>query len=132
MFGRAMPWLEDQAELFAWTAFSPPNLTLFARPDMFHAIFSYPLAPDRTRVTALTLYPAEWLEEPAFEEKAKVNAEFFKMVLEEDNDMLRSLQNGVGSRHFDPGPTVKPEEGVHQLLNRYLDRMFGEGSTKAL
>ena len=83
-------------------------------------------------VTSMTTYPSDWFEEPAFEEKAKINADFLEMVLEEDNDMLRSLQNGVGSRHFRPGPTVAPEKGIHQMLNQYLDRMFGEGSTRAV
>ena len=130
LFGKAMPWLEGAPELFAWTAFSPPNLTQFARPDTLQNLIAYPLAPDRTLVTVMTQYPAEWFDEPGFSERVQINEDFLKLILAEDNGMLRSLQNGVGSRHFRPGPTMGPEKGIHHLLNNYLDRMFGEGSTQ--
>ena len=39
--------------------------------------------------------------------------------------MLESLQNGVKSRGFVPGPTVKLERAIHHLLNFYLDALFG-------
>jgi hypothetical protein len=51
--------------------------------------------------------------------------DFIRLVADEDKEMLRSLQNGVGSRNFRPGPTMGLEKAIHHLLNSYLDRMFG-------
>ena len=50
---------------------------------------------------------------------------FIRLVAGEDTEMMLSLQNGVGSRHFRPGPTMGLEKAIHHLLNSYLDRMFG-------
>ena len=44
--------------------------------------------------------------------------------------MMRSLQNGVRSRGFEPGPTMKLEKAIHHLLNYYLNRMFGQDSER--
>ena len=51
------------------------------------------------------------------------------LVAEEDREMMLSLQNGVGSRAFRPGPTMKLERAIHHRLNSYLNRMFGEEAT---
>ena len=40
--------------------------------------------------------------------------------------MLESLQNGVGSRAFRPGPTARLERAIHHLINYYLDKLLGE------
>ena len=38
--------------------------------------------------------------------------------------MLESLQNGVASRAFVPGPMANLERAIHHLLNYYLDRLL--------
>ncbi len=129
LFGKAMPWLEHKPKHFAFTVFIRPTFNLFARPDLLQPWFCHPVSPDRTRITILTQYPKEWFEQPAFEEKNRLIADFIRLVADEDREMLLSLQNGVGSRAFRPGPTVKLERAIHHLLNTYLDRMFGEDTT---
>lgn len=129
LFGKPMPWLENKPERFAFTVYLPPTFNLFARPDMLQPWFAHPIGPDKTRITILTQYPAEWFDQPAFSEKNQVVADFIRVVAEEDIEMLHSLQNGVASRHYQPGPTVKLEKAIHHHLNRYLDKMFGEEST---
>ncbi|MGE4617886.1 MAG: SRPBCC family protein, partial [Gammaproteobacteria bacterium] len=125
MFGKAMPRLKDKHERFAFTVFIRPTFNMFARPDMLQSWFCHPITPERTRVTVLTQYPEEWFEQPAFEQKNQVIKDFIRLVANEDKEMMTSLQNGVGSRNFKPGPTLGLEKAIHHLLNNYLDRMFG-------
>ena len=124
LFGKPMPWLKHKHERFAFTISIPPTFTMFARPDMLQPWFWHPIGHDKTRITILTQFPDEWFEQPAFEQKRQVIADFIRLVADEDKGMMRSLQNGVGSRNFDPGPTMGLEKLIHHQLNTYLDRMF--------
>ena len=54
------------------------------------------------------------------------NADFIRLVATEDEAMLESLQTGVNSRGFAPGPTVNLERAIHHLLNYYLDILLAE------
>jgi phenylpropionate dioxygenase-like ring-hydroxylating dioxygenase large terminal subunit len=124
LFG-PMPWLADKSQHFAYTLFIRPTFNLFGRQDMIQPWVTYPLAPDRTRVTIWTQIPEEHFGAPAFEEKRKILSDFIRLVAGEDGAMLKSLQNGVRSRHFVPGPTIGLEKAIHHLLNYYVDRMLG-------
>ena len=124
-----MPWLKDKPEFFAFTVYVRPTFNMFARPDMLQPWFAHPIDVKRTRITILTQYPLDHFDIPAFEEKNEIVRKFIRFVAEEDLEMLRSLQNGVGSRGYRPGPTVNLEKAIHHMLNYYLNRMFGEGSS---
>lgn len=120
-----MEWLKEKPEYFAFTFFFRPGFNMFARPDMLQPWITHPISPNKTRVTIYTQYPEGHFSMPAFAQKHDLVKEFIRLVANEDLAMLRSLQNGVGSRAFVPGPTVKLEKAIHHMLNRYLDRMFG-------
>lgn len=124
-----MPWLEGKADKFAFTIFLHPTFNMFARPDMLQPWFAHPVSPTKTRITILTQYPESHFAMPAFAQKHEMVRDFIRLVANEDLEMLRSLQNGVSSRAFRPGPTVKLEKAIHHMLNRYLDRMFGPDAT---
>ncbi len=110
LFGKAMPWLEHKNKHFAFTVFIRPTFNMFARPDMLQPWFCHPISPTKTRITILTQYPEAWFEQPAFAEKNQRIADFIRLVAEEDREMMLSLQNGVGSRAYRPGPTMKPKK----------------------
>ncbi len=124
-----MPWLEGKADKFAFTVLIRPSFNMFARPDMLQPWFAHPISANKTRITILTQYPESHFQLPAFEAKNEIVKEFIRLVAGEDLAMLRSLQNGVSSRAFQPGPTVRLEKAIHHFLNRYLDRMFGPEAT---
>lgn len=125
LFG-TMPWLkEKRGEHFACTLFIAPNFNLFGRHDLIQPWVSFPLGPERTQVTIYTQFPKDHFALPAFKERNGVYKDFIRLVASEDGAMLRSLQNGVRSRAFAPGPMVALEEAIHHHLNHYLDRMFG-------
>ena len=124
-----MPWLEDKPKNWAYTAHVGDLMTFFARPDVFHTWVCYPLDVDLTRLTVWIKFPKASFDLPAFWERVKVYSDFHRIVASEDSDMMCSLQNGVGTRSFEPGPMVRLEEAIHHNVNHYLDRMYGEGAT---
>ncbi len=142
LFG-PMPWMDDSCapwmkgkgvghnhQYFACTVFVRPTMNIFGRHDMIQPWTYFPMAPDKTAVTIYTQFPKQNFEMPGFKEKTGVVKDFIRMVAEEDRAMLDSLQNGVRSRNFRPGPTVALEEAIHHTLNYYLDRVFGEDAAR--
>ena len=125
LFG-TMPWLRGKvSDRFACTVWVRPSMNIFGRHDLIQPIVTTPIDVNHTQVTVYTQLPKAYFDEPAFDEKNKIYADFIRQVLSEDNAMLESLQNGVKSRSFVPGPTVKLERAIHHCLNYYLDRLFG-------
>jgi Rieske 2Fe-2S family protein len=126
LFG-TMPWLRGKVtDKFACTAHIRPTMNLFGRHDLIQPLITTPIDVDRTQVTVYTQLPEEYFAEPAFAEKVKIYADFIRLVLGEDSALLESLQNGVMSRHFKPGPTVGLERAIHHFLNYFLDKLIGD------
>lgn len=126
LFG-PMPWLEGKVtDKFACTTWVRPTMNIFGRHDLIQPWVALPLGVNRTQVTIYTQLPHEFFDLPGFEEKNQIYADFIRLVATEDESMLESLQTGVGSRGFVPGPTVKLERAIHHLLNYYLDRLLEE------
>jgi phenylpropionate dioxygenase-like ring-hydroxylating dioxygenase large terminal subunit len=117
--------------LYAFTIFVRPCMNIFARYDLVQPITYFPLGPDKTEVSVYTLFPAVHFARPDFEANAQIYRDFIRVVIEEDRAMLDSLQRGLKSRRFVPGPTVALEMPIHHMLNRYLDRMFGGASKRS-
>lgn len=75
-------------------------------------------------MTIYTQLPEAFFDAPGFAEKNKIYAAFIRLVATEDEAMLESLQTGVSSRGYAPGPTVQMERAIHHLLNDYLDTLL--------
>ena len=125
-FGR-MPALADREDNFALSAHLGPNLQVIARSDNVHPLVMWPVAPDATRMIVYNLFPKEWAREPDFLERAQVYHDYLHLSLDEDREMVASLQNGIGSSRFVPGRMSFLEKGIHHVLNAYLDRIFEGG-----
>ena len=117
LFGQ-MRWLADKPMSFAYTGFLSPNFHIFGRVDESHPMVIWPLSPSKTQIVVYHVFPAE------FKEKAKVYHDFLVAVLEEDREMVDSMQRGMASRMFDPGPLSRMEVNLHSLINYNLDRIF--------
>ena len=129
LFG-TMPWLRGKVEeLFACTTWIRPTMNIFGRHDLIQPWVAHPIDEKTTRVTIYTQLPEEYFDTPGFDEKNKIYCDFIEQVATEDLAMLESLQNGVGSRAFEPGPTVKLERAIHHLQNYYLDRLMQNDDT---
>lgn len=125
LFGR-MPWLDEHPDGLSLTGHLAPNMTLFAHIDDVHPIITWPIAPDRSRIIIYVLMPEEFFGLPNFREKVEDYAATNKQILEEDRDMIESLQRAMGSKRFNPGPMSHLENGVHHVINSNLQRIFGQ------
>ena len=122
LFGK-MPWLDDKPDNFACSGRLSPNMQLIARCDNVHPFLMWPLGPDRCRVVNYTLFPKEHFDLPGFEEKIEVYRDYLIEVVEEDRQMVASLQQNMKSRRLRPGPMSKLELGIHHVINDVLDRV---------
>lgn len=122
IFGRA-PWFEDKPDDFSTTGLLPPNFTFFARVDTVHPYATWPLSPTRSQLIVYTLLPERFFDEPDFDERVEGYRENQKQVLNEDRQMLESVQNGLASRNFTPGRMSEIEKGVNHIIKNYLDRI---------
>lgn len=124
LFGN-MPWLADKPPTFACLGHLAPNLQLFGRCDAVITDVIWPIASDKTRLLLHILFPKERFAEPDFEEKRKVYHDFQVQVIEEDRELVNSLQNGARSRKFVPGRLSHLEHGIYNVVNYQLDRISG-------
>lgn len=124
LFGKA-PWLEDEDNTFACTAFYPPNMTLFGRIDMVKIITAWPVGPDRCEVSIYMMFPEEFHAHADFEHKVATYRTYQAAIYEEDRSMIESMQLAMALPNYEPGRLSVMEKPIHHFLGRYVDRMFG-------
>jgi phenylpropionate dioxygenase-like ring-hydroxylating dioxygenase large terminal subunit len=110
---------EELAAFRCYTIF-PSTVILLWRGSCNWLSF-LPIAPDRTRLLAGMMFPAEVATEPQWEEARAQVATRFDEINGEDREMLSRLQAVTRARLGRPGPLVR-QEGVLVELYRYLDR----------
>ena len=90
-----------------------PNLLLSLHPDYVMTHRMLPLAPDRTWVECSWYFvpPA-----PGEELDATYAVEFWDLTNRQDWAACESVQRGLASPHFRPGPLAPSEDAVHQFV----------------
>jgi len=95
-----------------------PNLLVSAHPDYVMTHRLEPLAPDRTRIVCDWYFP-DGVADPAYA------VEFWDITNREDWAACESVQRGVSSPHYRPGPLASGEDAVYQwvtlIARAYLD-----------
>ncbi len=90
-----------------------PNLLVSAHPDYVMAHRMVPLAPDRTWVEC------SWFVVPGSDgsaPKVRGAVEFWDITNKQDWAACESVQRGLGSPHFSPGPFAPKEDAVADLV----------------
>ncbi len=90
-----------------------PNLLVSAHPDYVMAHRLVPLAPDRTWVEC-SWYFADCGDAPAVDPTYAV--EFWDLTNKQDWKACESVQRGLASPHFRPGPFGPDEDAVHMFV----------------
>jgi Rieske 2Fe-2S family protein len=100
-----------------------PNLLLSAHPDYVMAHRLVPLAPDRTWIEC------SWLARPGADGTVTAAAavEFWDITNRQDWGACESVQRGLASPHFRPGPFAPNEDAVNQLVAA-LEAAYRTGS----
>jgi Rieske 2Fe-2S family protein len=104
--GRPIPTAPQQTVLYAGMF---PNLLISGHPDYVMAHRMVPLAPDRTWVECTWLFPGEDID-PSYA------VDFWDITNREDWGACESVQRGLASPHFKPGPFAPSEDAVHQWV----------------
>ncbi len=118
-----MPWIADRPEEFSINTFLPPNVHLFGRIDNVHPFSIWPTSHETCRMICYHLFPTQCFEQPNFAEQARSYGAWVETTLEEDRQMIASLQNSMSSPRFSPGRMSSLETLVHHVINGYLERI---------
>jgi glycine betaine catabolism A len=95
-----------------------PNLLISTHPDYVMTHRLTPLAPDRTSVECCWLFP-EAAGDPAYA------VEFWDITNREDWTACESVQRGMASPHYRPGPLAAGEDAVYQWITM-VARLYGD------
>jgi Rieske 2Fe-2S family protein len=126
-----MPWLEDRPHSFACTGYRAPNLTFFGRIDCIRPMIAWPVDEASTQVIIYHLFPETFFDRPDFEETLKIYRDYQILVLEEDRLMIESMQKAMSSPAYEPGRMSTLEKPLHNFINGYLDRLYGDAQSEA-
>lgn len=102
------------------------NLLVSLHPDyvMIHRLV--PLAPDRTFVECQWLFPAAAFDRPGFSPSYAVD--FWDITNRQDWTACESVQRGVASRGYRPGPLSSYHEVGVRLFTMWLAQAYTSGS----
>lgn len=120
LFG-PIPWLPEALHSGGYSSHIPPNCAFFPRFDYISFTTAWPIAVDRCVGWSYMLFPEEHFAQPDFSEKAQQYAAFYKAFLDEDIEMIASLQKGLKSRFYGKGPMSPFEAGVAQTIKHNIE-----------
>jgi Rieske 2Fe-2S family protein len=100
-----------------------PNLLISLHPDYVMTHVLTPLTPERTRIRCSWAFPAEVAGRPGFDPAYAVD--FWDITNRQDWAACESVQRGMASPGYRPGPLAPAEDGVYdfvaQMARSYLD-----------
>lgn len=107
-----------------------PNLLVSLHPDYVMVHRLVPLDADRTFVECQWLFPAAAFERPGFNPAYAVD--FWDITNQQDWTACESVQRGVASRGYRPGPLSSYHEIGVRLFTRWLAHAYttGEAPTR--
>lgn len=117
-----MPWLEDR-KVFSAKGVIFPNINFWSGADSLRMWHLWPEGAGKTRAICYILVPESSLSVPEFKAKMEKYSAYVKQVAVEDRAALESLQRGVGSPRYKPGPLMTLEEQLQHLLKFYVEAM---------
>ncbi len=91
-----------------------PNLLLSLHPDYVLTHRLQPLEPGLTRVSCEWLFPPEAVGGDGFDPAYAVD--FWDRTNRQDWAACESVQRGIASPHFRPGPLASKEDAVHRFV----------------
>jgi glycine betaine catabolism A len=101
-----------------------PNLLLSLHPDYLMIHLVEPLGPDLSHVVCTWYFPPEAAERPGFDPSYAV--EFWDRTNRQDWAACESVQRGMASPHFRPGPLAPAEDAVYHVVTMIARAYLGE------
>jgi phenylpropionate dioxygenase-like ring-hydroxylating dioxygenase large terminal subunit len=101
-----------------------PNLLLSLHPDYLMTHLVEPLGPELSHVVCTWYFPPEATERPGFDPSYAV--EFWDRTNRQDWSACESVQRGMASPHFQPGPLAPAEDAVYHVVTMIARAYLGE------
>ena len=101
-----------------------PNLLLSLHPDYVMTHLVEPLAADRSHVICTWYFPPEATDQPGFDPGYAVD--FWDTTNRQDWSACESVQRGMTSSHFQPGPLAPAEDAVYHVVTMIARAYLGE------
>jgi glycine betaine catabolism A len=101
-----------------------PNLLLSLHPDYVMTHLVEPLGPALSHVVCSWYFPPEATERPGFDPSYAV--EFWDRTNRQDWAACESVQRGMASPHFQPGPLAPAEDAVYHVVTMIARAYLGE------
>jgi Rieske 2Fe-2S family protein len=101
-----------------------PNLLLSLHPDYLMTHLVEPLAADRSHVVCTWYFPPEAANQPGFDPAYAVD--FWDTTNRQDWSACESVQRGMASPHFTPGPLAPAEDAVYHVVTMIARAYLGE------
>ena len=120
LFG-PIPWLPEELHSGGYSSHIPPNMAFFPRYDNLSCSVNWPIDVDHCMGWTYIMFPEEFFEDPEFEEKVKIYEDFYKAFLDEDIEMIHSLQKGLKSDYYGRGPMSPFEAGVAGVIKHNIE-----------
>jgi Rieske 2Fe-2S family protein len=99
-----------------------PNLLVSAHPDYVMTHRLWPVGPGVTDVECRWYFP-DGIDDPAYA------VDFWDLTNRQDWAACESVQRGLGSPHYRPGPLAPGEDAVHQWMT-LIARAYLDGSPR--
>jgi Rieske 2Fe-2S family protein len=100
-----------------------PNMLISLHPDYVMTHVLTPLETGKTHIECAWLFPPAAIEAPDFDPKNTVD--FWDITNRQDWGACESVQRGLATPHYRPGPLAPEEDGVYHFLTlvarRYLE-----------
>jgi phenylpropionate dioxygenase-like ring-hydroxylating dioxygenase large terminal subunit len=106
-----------------------PNLLLSLHPDYVMTHLVEPLGPDLSHVVCTWYFPPEAASQPGFDPSYAV--EFWDRTNRQDWAACESVQRGMASPHFRPGPLAPAEDAVYHVVTMIARAYLGERPSAA-
>jgi phenylpropionate dioxygenase-like ring-hydroxylating dioxygenase large terminal subunit len=101
-----------------------PNLLLSLHPDYVMTHLVEPLGPAASHVSCSWYFPTEATGRPGFDPAYAV--EFWDRTNRQDWAACESVQRGMTSPHFQPGPLAPAEDAVYHVVTMIARAYLGE------
>ena len=126
-----LPWLSG-VSVFSGKGAIFPNINFWSGMDSLRMWHLWPVSPGQTHAVCYILLPEAAFGVEGFDTKLDQYARYVEQVALEDRGALESLQRGVDSAYFVPGPLSHLELQLQHLLKHYVEVMgFDRGSSTA-
>ena len=122
--GAMMARLDDTEQHTVMYVAMLPNLLISLHPDYVMSHLLTPISPDRTRITCSWAFPPHAMDSESFDPSYAVD--FWDLTNRQDWSACESVQRGIQSPRYVPGPLAPAEDGVYQFVSLIAGMYSGE------